>query len=72
MCNCKNLKDFYDGLRVDDIPELASKLKELSTDFKKWETIYICPDCEQKWMEKYSTTGHGEVPYVKKLKRIKH
>ncbi len=68
MCKCKELRDSYEGLRVEDIPELSSKLREIETDFKRWETIYVCIECGQKWLEKYVSTGHGDVPKVYKAK----
>ena len=67
MCKCNELKDLYEGLRVEDIPELSQRVKEIETDFKHWETVYVCIECGQKWLEKYISRGHGDVPEVRKL-----
>ena len=67
MCDCSNLESSYDGKKVEDIPELASIVDEVRTDFKTWETEYVCKDCGQKWLEKYVSRGHGDVPVTQKI-----
>ncbi|BAJ04054.1 hypothetical protein [Shewanella violacea] len=63
---CSELTNKYDGKSVKDIPELQSKLEELDTDYKNWITIFKCSVCSQIWIEKYKSTGHGDVPEVYK------
>ncbi len=67
MCQCAILDNSYDGKKVEDIPELATIVDEVSTNFKTWETVYICRICGQKWLEKYISRGHGEVPITQKI-----
>lgn len=68
MCKCNTLKDVYEGVRVEGVPELSS-LKEVGTDYKKWETVYECRECGQRWLEKYIAKGGGrvDVPEVRKI-----
>lgn len=61
------MKSIYEGKKVEDIPELLSNLEEVGTNFKTWETNYICKSCGQKWLEKYISSGHGDIPTTLKL-----
>ena len=67
MCNCKNLNEFYEGMRADDVQKLRDSLQEIKTDLKKWETFYRCRDCGQLWLEEFKQKGHGEVPTLIKI-----
>ncbi|GAA0811005.1 hypothetical protein GCM10009111_02840 [Colwellia asteriadis] len=61
---CSNHKSDYQGLAVKEISELSGKLVELNTDFKNWITTFKCSQCDQIWVEKYNSNGHGDVASV--------
>ena len=66
-CDCEKLLDYYQGKRVEDITELSEFVEEISTDFRTWETEYVCNACGQVWLEKYIAKGHSEIPVVEKM-----
>ncbi|NRB81843.1 MAG: hypothetical protein HRU38_24810 [Saccharospirillaceae bacterium] len=63
---CSILEDRFEGKMVKDILELNNRLIEIKTDYKNWKTIYKCSSCNQTWIEKYSTAGHGSIPEIYK------
>jgi len=63
---CAETKTQIEGLAVKDIPELRSKLVEVSTDYEKWKTKFKCSNCGQIWIETYSMRGQGSVPKVER------
>jgi len=67
MCNCQELENIYDGYAVEEIPKLVPFVEEVGENLSKWEVEYVCRDCGQKWLEKYVSSGHGDVPQTKKL-----
>lgn len=67
MCECVNMPDRMDGSKVEELSNLAPFVEEISTDFKKWETAFKCRYCGQKWLERYESHGHANVPIVEKF-----
>lgn len=68
MSDCETLQAEYRGLSVKDIPELASRLDEMSCDSITWIRVFRCRNCGQLWEERYEATGHGEVPTTRKIR----
>ncbi len=64
---CENFPSAYRGKTVEEIPELAQKVREVKTDYKAWITHFCCSNCNQMWEERYEVTGHGEIPIVSKV-----
>lgn len=64
---CSELTNKYEGRTLDDIPELKVKLDEIDSDYKRWTTTFKCSVCNQVWIEKYKSVGHGDVPEVYKI-----
>jgi len=64
---CNQLPDEIAGKAVSEIPELANRLQEEETDFKRWATKFRCKTCGQLWEERYESHGHANVPTVRKL-----
>ena len=67
MCECVNMPDRIDGSKVEELSNLTPFVEEISTDFKKWETAFKCRYCGQKWLERYESHGHANVPIVEKF-----
>jgi transposase-like protein len=65
---CNRWPDEIPGKAVSDVPELASHLEKLTTDFKLWITRFRCKECGQIWEERYESKGHANVPSIKKVK----
>ena len=65
---CDQLPDEYPGKTLAEIPELRDHVEELSTDFKRWITVFRCKDCGMIWEERYEAKGHGDAPSVRKVK----
>jgi hypothetical protein len=67
MCECSNLGSIFYGKKAEDITELVSVIYEINTNYKTWETEYVCKVCGQKWLEKFESRGHGDVPVTMKI-----
>ena len=69
MCDvCRKFGDVLPWKSVDDIPELAEVLREVSRDSRNWVTSFRCVQCGQGWEESYESRGHSDVPTLKKIK----
>jgi hypothetical protein len=66
-CKCDDLPISYEGKKLDEIFELKDIVRDVRTDFKAWETEYICTVCNQTWLEYYKSRGHSEIPMIKKV-----
>ena len=42
MCECSNLGSIFYGKKAEDITELVSVIYEINTNYKTWETEYVC------------------------------
>ena len=69
MRDCDTLQDEYPGMSVRELPELASRLEEVSVNGYEWVRTLRCKVCGQLWEERYEEKGHGEVPAVRKMAR---
>jgi len=66
-CKCSELQCRYEAKKITEILELKEIVQEVRTDFKTWETEYVCKHCNQYWLEYYKSRGHSEIPMVKKV-----
>ncbi len=64
---CSRLPNEFPGEVVKSVRELRRGLREISVDGMTWTTLYQCKKCGLLWEESYESTGHGEVPSVRKL-----
>jgi len=66
-CACDALADEYKASSVNDLPELAARVREEFVDPLNWLRHLRCDVCGQLWEERYEELGHGEVPSVRKV-----
>lgn len=55
------------GATVNSLDELKLALHLIVSDPRIWIAMYRCSHCGRIWEERYSATGHGEVPTLRKL-----
>lgn len=65
--HCSNFDNFYKGLSIKEVTELADSLEQIADGKPEWITIYKCKICGQLWKEFYTPTGHGEIPNITKI-----
>lgn len=61
------MKEYYRGLRITEIPELAGRVEKVDVDAINWITRYRDPETGECWEESYESTGHGDVVVVRKV-----
>lgn len=67
-CACDALDDVYPASTINDLPQLAARVREEFVDTLNWLRQLRCDVCGQLWEERYEELGHGEVPTLRKVK----
>ena len=58
------------GNAVRQLPDFLILVDKVAVDAKNWTTTYRCKKSGEEWLETYESTGHGEIPVVRR-KNIK-
>jgi len=66
LTDCDALPGEYAGT-VNEIPQLADRVDEISIDDDRWIRLLRCRHCGQLWEERHASTGHGEIATTRKM-----
>ena len=69
-CSCKTLDDYYFAESIASVAALYT-LEQVKRHLPDWITTYRCTECGQLWEERYEATGHGEVPCIEKVIKMR-